>query len=195
MSDWTTKKDWVLLADGTKCRLTEVDPTCIRIENIAHALSNLCRFTGNSVRFYSVAEHSLNCSIHLEEHGPRAALQGLLHDASESILTDVSRPLKLLPDMAGYRRLEALWQPAIYRKFGVMPTHIEAERVKVVDNRMLATERLALLPKCPEWDVWLKDIEPYPGGLPKNAPQFMAQKFMTQFMYLTNKMKDEGRML
>ncbi len=73
----------------------------IRIEDIGHALSMICRFGGQAREFYSVAQHSLLVA----ELAPQEfAFDALLHDASEAYCGDMVRPLKnLLP---GYREIE-----------------------------------------------------------------------------------------
>lgn len=75
----------------------------IRLEDIAHALSNLCRFTGHVRTFYSVAEHSVWVSRLVPEW---AAKYALIHDASEAYLQDIPSPLKALPAFAKYRKIE-----------------------------------------------------------------------------------------
>jgi hypothetical protein len=44
-------------------------PDTIRLEDIAHALANTCRYGGHCSRFYSVAEHAVFCSIRIERKG------------------------------------------------------------------------------------------------------------------------------
>ena len=65
-------------------------PEQICIEDIAHGLSMLCRFSGQCPYFYSVAEHSIYVVHCLPDN---LQLEGLLHDASEAYLADLPRPV------------------------------------------------------------------------------------------------------
>ncbi len=124
---WSGKEVW----------LPECDPDAICIEDIAHALANVCRFAGHINYFYSVAEHSI-CVAHIlpKEH----QLQGLLHDATEAYLCDIPTPFKrMLPQ---YEELENRLWSVIAKKFGV-PEKLSPE-VKEADRIMLMTERDAL---------------------------------------------------
>lgn len=111
----------------------------IEIEDIAHALGNLCRFTGQCRVFYSVAEHSeLLSRIVPPEH----ALVGLLHDATEAYCADLASPLKrLLPD---YRAMERRIWLAVAKTFDIDPELPKA--VKEADMAMLKLEITHLLP-------------------------------------------------
>lgn len=115
--------------------VTEED---IDILDIAHALSLINRYTGHTIAPYSVAQHSVHVSrLVADEH----ALWGLLHDASEAYLGDVSRPLKsMLPD---YKRLEEMVQRAIADRFALQ-WPIPAE-VKAADNVALMAEKRDLM--------------------------------------------------
>jgi len=118
-----------------------VDPRSdeVHIEDIAHALSQLCRYGGHCRDFYSVAEHSWHVS-HLVR--PEVALQGLMHDATEAYCVDVPRPLKRF--LSNYAPIEDLNWRAISHKFG-LPYDPDPD-VKLQDNRILLAEQLALMP-------------------------------------------------
>ena len=68
----------------------------IDINDIAHALSMLCRANGHFHTFHSVGQHSINCAREAMARGysRRVQLACLLHDASEAYLSDVTRPVK-----------------------------------------------------------------------------------------------------
>lgn len=93
-------------------RLTPED---VRIEDIAHHLALINRFNGGTPKPISVAQHSVLVSRLLpDEH----ALAGLLHDASEAYLGDVTKWLKMSDAMTAYREAEAWAQRVIFGVFG-----------------------------------------------------------------------------
>jgi 5'-deoxynucleotidase YfbR-like HD superfamily hydrolase len=73
-------------------------PVDIRITDIAHHLSQLCRFTGATREFYSVAQHAVLVSELLEQRhgslGPAFWMAGLLHDGAEAYVGDLPAPVK-----------------------------------------------------------------------------------------------------
>jgi uncharacterized protein len=116
-------------------------PEDICIEDIAHALSNQCRFSGHTRRFYSVAEHSVRVS----KRCTLDPLSALLHDAPEAYLVDLPRPLKHHPQFAFYRLVEAHVEEMIQEKFALIPLPEIEEEIKVADQRMLASEMFGLM--------------------------------------------------
>lgn len=136
--------DWMQTYTGR--RFYPLDPRADEIapEDIAHALSLLCRYGGHVDRFYSVAEH---CVLMSQAVAPEHALAALLHDATEAYVVDVPRPLKAV--LAGYRQSEdAVWLQVAAR-FGIdiwLPGEVHE-----ADNRILLTERAALMPRAERW--------------------------------------------
>lgn len=134
-----------------------IDPSGYRleVEDIAHGLSNCCRFAGQCKTFYSVAQHSVYLSRIVPEED---ALAGLFHDCAEAFLGDVSKPLKrLLPD---YQAIEKRIEAALFEKLGI-PFPLPAS-IKKADRQMLYTEKCALMP--PHYDVWAA-ADPEPTGI------------------------------
>ena len=121
--------------------LTDPDPNLIHIEDIAHALSHICRFTGHTKEFYSVLNHTINCYILAKDHypdNPRIQYGALMHDCAEAYLQDLSSPLKqLFPD---YKFLENKWDQIIFDKFNVQLSDEEYKAVKLIDLSMLFIE-------------------------------------------------------
>ena len=151
-------------------------PQDICIEDIAHHLSLLCRYTGATRCFYSIAQHSVLVS---QACDPADALHGLLHDAAEAYLHDIPRPLKRLPAFAPYREAEARLQAMIYETFGLSP--IEPPAVKLIDRRMLRTEQRDLMPPS-VLDERRDDVEPYPKRIEPWRSSCAAEAlFLKQF--------------
>ncbi len=138
------------------------NPDDIRIDDIAHALSNQCRFVGHTRLFYSVAEHSVRVS---QLCRPEDALWGLLHDASEAYLSDVAAPLKELSQFESYRAAERLLQRLIAQRFGLAP--VQPASVGEADRRMLQIEMRDLLGRT---DAEVPNGGPAKGRLAITAP-------------------------
>lgn len=120
---------------GRTFNFMQTTPDMIDINDIAHALSQVCRFAGHSKTFYSVAQHSVLVSM-LVEGGKGLQFSGLLHDASEAYIHDVSRPLKLF--LEDYRLIENRLMRTICMKYQLIwPL---PEEVKVADNLALTNE-------------------------------------------------------
>jgi len=124
------------------------DTDLINIEDIAHALSLMCRANGHIVRFFSVAQHSINCANEAVARGysRNVQLACLLHDASEAYLSDLTRPVK--EHFPNYLTVEKRLQAVIYDKYLERPlSDDEQGLVKQVDDDMLVYELDALLEK------------------------------------------------
>lgn len=110
----------------------------IIIEDIAHALSLLCRGNGHVITFWSVGQHCICCAKEAAGRGlsNRMVLACLLHDASECYMSDVPRPFK--QTMQEYIRQEERLLSVIYTKFlGTDLTEEEQRQVKEIDDDML----------------------------------------------------------
>lgn len=168
----------------------------IRIQDVAHALSQICRYGGHTNSFYSVAAHSLEVArrvqqrlvkhIALPEYDPAVArrmiLTALLHDAGEAYLMDVIRPLK--PLLVGYSVWEENVQLALVEKFTLcwpMP-----ELIHEIDHAIVPDEVRNFFP--PESDAWrrynieLADVHPTIDPL---DPSIAEQRFLEFYYELT----------
>ena len=107
----------------------------ICIEDIAHGLSQICRFAGQCTPYYSVAQHSVFVSRHVPQH---LALTGLLHDASEAYMGDLHSGLKkIIPQ---YKEIEDRLLAVIYQKFGIPTDTLKPAEVKMADELSLIWE-------------------------------------------------------
>lgn len=183
-------KDWIQTATGKKFFPLNPDPESIDIVDIAHALGNVCRYTGHASRFYSVAEHSVRVSrrVHVLTGDRALALQGLMHDASEAYIADIARPVKHQPEMRPYRDIELTLQTAIYQRFG-LPT-VEHATVSLADAQLLGIEATHLMsPMHPDWPACAPPGAFPPAFEPDDPlgwdPMTASLRFMMQFKVLT----------
>ncbi len=134
-----TKADYIRTFSGVDFTVFNPSPEQIDIIDIAHALSQICRYGGHSKTFYSVAQHSIAVSYLVK---PENALCGLLHDATEAFFGDLPRPVKYkIPE---YIKIENELYKNIAQKFS-LPILIPDD-VHEVDSLMI-TEY--------EWDYFM----------------------------------------
>jgi uncharacterized protein len=116
-------------------------PEDVALEDIAHALSRLCRFGGHIGPHYSVAEHSVRVAqaILRETGDTDLACEGLFHDAAEAYGGDVIWPVKVLLGEAYAERVERPIDRAVRLRFGLAAS--EPRIVKKYDLILLATEK------------------------------------------------------
>jgi 5'-deoxynucleotidase YfbR-like HD superfamily hydrolase len=130
-----------------------LQPEQVDVGDIAHSLSHQCRYNGHCREFYSVAQHSVLVSRLLERsnHPARIVMLGLLHDAAEAYLGDITRPVKLILDAiapSAWRDVEDQTQRIIESALidGHAATSAEHAIIKRADNSMLMTEARRLMP-------------------------------------------------
>lgn len=86
---------WMTTQSGRKIDLNDVRAQDIALNDIAHALSRICRFNGHTSRFYSVACHSSGMARYAQEKKlpTDVVLKCLLHDAQEAYYGDITTPV------------------------------------------------------------------------------------------------------
>ena len=171
----------IVLHSGNTFDFLNPDVESFTIEDIAHALGQLCRFNGHTTKFYSVAQHLVLSSFLVpKEH----ALAALLHDAHEAFVGDVVTPLKLLlPD---FKKIEDHIEEIVLAKFG-LPFPLDP-CVKHADLKMLCTEKRDLLahPESVNWTS-LAGIEPMSIKIDPMNPVEATYAFIERFYELYNK--------
>lgn len=169
----------IMTVSGKFFEFLNPQPEQIDINDIAHALSMKCRFAGHTLRFYSVAQHSVHVSYNCD---PADALAGLLHDAAEAYLVDMPKPVKkFLPE---YQMIEDRVQRAIFETFGL--STIEPSSVKRADARMLATEGRDVC--APGWEFWGLTEKPYDFHIVPMGQEWCRRKFLERFYQLRSDM-------
>lgn len=148
-----TLNPWIETRSGRRVDLLKPTPEMIDIDDIAHALSNICRFNGHTRRSYSVAEHSVFVAMHVPQ---QLTLAGLLHDAAEAYIGDITRPLKLLIREL-YGPIEAGFERAIGDKFNIDPQLFHHPDVVKADLLALSSEKRWLLPGAHNWEMELPE--------------------------------------
>ena len=181
--------NWIQTFLGNRFFPMDPRPSDFRIEDIAHALSNLCRYAGHCKSFYSVAQHSVIVSEEVGKTFDRWTMEGLLHDASEAYLVDVPRPVKHDPALAGYRQIEKVMESVIAEAFNL--TYPWPDIVKLYDDAVLMTERRDLMATPPiPWTT--EHHEPLKRKIIPWSPKKAEQEFLKRYDDLRSKLNQKG---
>lgn len=160
---------------GTMYYPLDPRPDDVYVEDIAHALSNMCRFAGHTKDFYSVAQHSWLVSYLVPDY---MALTGLFHDASEAYCVDLPRPIKHSGALDAYKAIEELNEVAISKALGIFFPF--PKEIKEADIRALVTEQRDLfrVERDKEWILANKPLHYHirPWG-PKKAKRMFLRRY------------------
>jgi hypothetical protein len=137
---------WLQTYTGKRFHPFAPNPDDVCLEDIAHALSQTCRFGGMCRIYYSVAQHlHLCCGLLRKDVGREA----LMHDAAEAYLVDLPTPIKRY--FPFFKEIEEGIDRAIAERFGLK--YPWPDEVKRVDRQMLRIERRELFDVYLEWEA------------------------------------------
>lgn len=198
---------WIQTATGIKFNLIAPEPGSMQLDDIAAALSKICRFNGHTKEFYSVAEHCVRMAreLNCEGHPLMTQFWALMHDAVETYICDIPSPVKrALDDLSwhyllgygSYKQLYDSLEKHLLSEFGIVMNPCRDQIVAVADKRMLATERQQLMGSMlelvsdAEWGG-LGGIEPYPDMFISCWTPFVAEGlFKREFDRITQAMEE-----
>ncbi|WP_109121564.1 transcriptional regulator [Azospirillum sp. TSO22-1] len=162
---------------GRVVDLEKPDFSRFEIEDVARPLAFQCRFVGNTIRFFSVAQHCLLAS-HLCP--PEYAYDALMHDSEEAFTGDWPTPWKARIGREAIRQAIAPIKVGLAQRFGFR--YPEPKPVKVADQRALATELRDL---CAPHRVNWKDLPPpAPDPIVPLGPEEAMAAFLARYREL-----------
>jgi len=177
---------------GREIDLANPKVSDVCIDDIAHSLAFQCRYGGHCREFLSIAEHSVVVSLHVPQH---LALHGLLHDAAEAYVQDLTRPLRAIVGSI-HIPLEDKWLAVLESFFGMTGLVDMPAAVKAVDQSAIATEMRGNHAALPAWMKEIHDGYGYltcPPWIDEHGyrsplywpPHTAEEKFLARFEALT----------
>jgi len=115
---------WQRMLSGRRLDLLDPSPLDVEIEDIAHGLSRVARWNGQTIgaHAFSVAQHSLVVEDICRKLAPdwdrKRQLLALLHDAPEYVIGDMISPFKAALGL-DYKAFETKLETAIHVRFGL----------------------------------------------------------------------------
>ena len=172
--------NWISLLSGGQFNYDKPEDSDVSIDDIASALSNVCRFSGHLPRFYSVAQHLVNSSRIVSDEN---AFDALMHDTAEAFTNDLPTPLKWALPI--FKELEIKIESAMGAKFGF--NYPYPDEVKYADTVMLMLEKYyvkeddSVWPNYAEWTKRklskYRDLVELDSWQPRRAKREFLQRF------------------
>ena len=191
------KRAWQRMLSGRRLQIIDPSPLDIEIEDIAHGLSFLARWNGQTTGEYpfSVAQHSLLVEDIFSKQFPNmdnhSKLFALLHDAAEYVIGDMISPLKSHLGI-NYEELDGKLTMAICIRFNIPTKKIKMikRRIKISDKKAAWLEAIHLAGFSIQEADSIFGKQEFIEGLETNllpeAPFFVRKKFVNRFNELYN---------
>ena len=191
------KRAWQRMLSGRRLEILNPSPLDIEIEDIAHGLSFLARWNGQTIgdHPFSVAQHSLLVENIFSSQFPKmddkSKLFALLHDSAEYVISDMISPLKAHLGKT-YEALDEKLTMAICIRFNISTTKIKAikRHVKMADKMAawLEATKLAGFSNKEADSLFGKQVgvEGFESYLSTDMPFFVRKKFVNRFNELYN---------
>ena len=152
---------WMQTVSGRALDLLTPTPDQIDLGDIAHALAHINRFSGHTLRPWSVAAHSrLVMRIAGQRtDDPQILLAALLHDAHEAYTGDLTSPMKdalawIDPGARQtWRLLETRLQVAIHRAVG-LPDYLSVDARDAIHHADLCALDAESVLRAPSARPW-----------------------------------------
>ena len=182
--------DWICTYTLKQFYPLDPRPEDVTIEDIAHSLSQVCRYGGHTRYHYFVAQHSVYVAQAVKSWGGSILDQflALVHDASEAYLVDVPRPIK--NDLKGYKEMEKKVQDIILERFGLGGT-VEPQMVKDADMSVFAVEAKSLFSNVDNWKG-LNQFKPCKTIVSKMTCEAAESEFLNLYNQLVAELKASG---
>lgn len=158
--------------------INPLDPDPITVEEIAHVLSQFCRYGGHCPEPYSVGQHSLLVSYLVPQTGDLPRM-GLLHDAHEAYFGDWPKPVKNCVE--GLRTIEARIEKKVRTALGlplVLPPEVKRADLDAlaIEMRWLWASRMPADPVLAGRFSWLLSL----------PPRDVREAFLTRYAAVRN---------
>ena len=180
---------WIGLLSGAQFNYNRPEESDVTLDDLASALSNICRFSGHLPCFYSVAQHLVNTSKIVD---PEFAFDALMHDTAEAFTNDLPTPLKWALPI--FKELEVKIESAMAEKFGF--NYPYPPQVKQADTEMLILEKLYVKKDdrvWPQYEGIIVDHLVDKVDLKPWQPQRAKREFLERYEELLNAQRNAFR--
>lgn len=175
-------QEGIALLSGGLFDYNNPEDSDVTIEDIATALSNVCRFSGHIHYFYPVAQHCVNASLIVP---PEFAFDALMHDTAEAFTNDLPTPLKWAVPV--FKELEVRIEAAMAKKFGF--NYPFGPEVKLADLQMLRMEKEKIKRDKSHWQmlegIEIEDVKPL-VDLHAMSPNKAKELYLNRYQELTS---------